>query len=217
MGNLQAVCDHKRRFIYLDICSPASTSDFLAFSVSSLYEKLERGGLLAEGLCIFGDAAYANSQYMCVPFKGVSDGPKDGFNYYHSRLRMTIECAFGMLVHRWGVLRKPIPVNISIERTAQLTRALCILHNFCINNKETVVEQPTAKDLFHIETESGNLGIRNKPKSREYLTSGHSDDVHRNSMVREPSSFPRNELLSALIEQNLVKRPHPKGSTSTSN
>ena len=59
---------------------------------------------------------------MCSPFRNVSSGPKDAFNYYHSRLRITIECAFGILVHRWGVLllRKPIPVNVSIERTTIL-------------------------------------------------------------------------------------------------
>jgi hypothetical protein len=29
---------------------------------------------------------------------------KDDYNYYQSQLRMTIECAFGMLVHRWSIL-----------------------------------------------------------------------------------------------------------------
>ena len=55
--------------------------------------------LLAPGLCIYGDAAYGNNMYMTVPFKNVSMGPKDAFNFYHSQIRINIECAFGMLVH----------------------------------------------------------------------------------------------------------------------
>ena len=110
---------------------------------------------------------------MCVPFKGVANGPKDGFNYYHSRVRITIEYAFGMRVHRLGVLWKPILVYIPIKRTTQLTKSLCILHNFCINNNDKEVDDPTAKDIFQMATESGYFGIKNKPKSSEYLTSGY--------------------------------------------
>ena len=40
-----------------------------------------------------------------------------------------------MLVHRWGCLRKPIPVNISIPRICPLVKCLCILHNYCINQR----------------------------------------------------------------------------------
>ena len=49
--NLQAVCDAECRFLDLDIGHPGATSDFLAFSTSSLHSKLE-DGILAPGLCI---------------------------------------------------------------------------------------------------------------------------------------------------------------------
>ena len=63
-------------------------------------------------LAFFCDNAYVNTSFMATPFKGSNSGVKDAYNFYHSQLRINIECAFGMLVHRWGVLRKPLPVNI---------------------------------------------------------------------------------------------------------
>eukprot|EP01082_Thalassiosira_pseudonana_P002254 g2382.t1 g2382 contig11:1356972-1357988(+) len=96
--NMQAVCDAKRRFLWVDIRYPGTTSDFFAFDQSSLKDKLEQPGFLHSGLCLFGDAAYANSSYMCSPFRSAT-GTQDDFNFFQSQLRITIECAFGMLVH----------------------------------------------------------------------------------------------------------------------
>ena len=54
-------------------------------------------------------------------------------NFFQSQIRINIECAFGVLVSRWGVLRKKIPMNITITNICSLVRYICILHNFCIN------------------------------------------------------------------------------------
>ena len=85
---------------------------------------------------------------MATPYRGSSEGIKDAYNFYHSSLQINIECAFGMLVHRWGVLRKALPVNISIAKTAQLVRALCMLNNFCIDNNEPVAIGASDSDTF---------------------------------------------------------------------
>jgi hypothetical protein len=70
---------------------------------------------------------------------------------------MTIECAFGMLVHRFGILRKAFlvnvavsktnkailglcklwkafPVNVTVSKTNKAILGLCKLHNFCIQS-----------------------------------------------------------------------------------
>lgn len=133
---LQAVCDHHRRFIHIDISQPASTSDYLTFCTSHLLNhQLLKYGFLKPGLTLFGDNAYVNTEFMTTPFKAVSGGELDAFNYYHLQVRINIECAFGMLIHRWGCLRKALPVNLSIERISALVKCLCILHNFCINER----------------------------------------------------------------------------------
>jgi hypothetical protein len=84
--NLQGTCDSENRFLDVSIVHPASTSDFLAFSTSSLYHKLEKKDFLAPGLCLFGDAAYMNCKYFVTPFKNVASGSKDDFNFYQSQV-----------------------------------------------------------------------------------------------------------------------------------
>jgi DDE superfamily endonuclease len=140
--NLQGTCDAHNRFLDISIIHPASTSDFLAFSTSSLFHRLERPGFLAPGLCLYGDAAYVNCKYFVAPYKNVSGGSKDDFNIYHSQLRINIECAFGQLVPRWGLLRRALPANYGIRKSTSLVIALCRLHNYCIDQR--LSEVPTA-------------------------------------------------------------------------
>jgi hypothetical protein len=89
--NLQGVCDHLGRFLDVCIGHPASTSDFLAFSISPLFSKLEEEGFLYPGLCLFGDNAYCNTNYMATPYKGIRSGTKDDYNFYHSQVS-TVGC-----------------------------------------------------------------------------------------------------------------------------
>jgi DDE superfamily endonuclease len=113
---MQGVCDAKRRFLDVYIGHPGSTSDFLSFQTSPLRRQLEIPNLLHQELCLYSDNSYVNTNYMVTPYKGVADGPEDSFNFYQSQLRICIECAFGMLVHLFAILRKPIPKNITIAK-----------------------------------------------------------------------------------------------------
>ena len=121
---MQAICDDRRRFIDIEITHPASTSDYLAFSTSLISAKLENNNLAKKGLCIYGDNAYMNSPFMARPFKAVSLGVRDAYNFYHSQLRINVECSFGMLVNWWAILRTPIPLNASNKKTTALVRSL---------------------------------------------------------------------------------------------
>jgi hypothetical protein len=108
-------------------------SDCLAFKSSQLYHDLENG-LLVEGFCIFGDNAYINSPFVATPYPNVSGGYK---NAYNLQLRIRVECAFGMFVQRWGVLRSALPCGISIQKTISLVVALAKIPNFCIDQVDT--------------------------------------------------------------------------------
>lgn len=157
---------------------------------------------------------------MATPYKGAQSGVKDGYNFYHSQLRINIECAFGILVHRWGVLRKAIPVNISIHKTAQLTRALCMLHNFCADGNELVASSSTASDSLATAV-AGGFTHGNPDSGPDPLSgSGHHwDDVSRN-MRREferCQDLPREKMVAQLEELQLTRRPNPRGTTSTNN
>jgi hypothetical protein len=74
---------------------------------------------------------------MATPFAAVSGGSIDAHNFYHSQLRICIECAFGMLMHRWAILRSAIPMNVAVHKTVALVLALAKLHNYyCIDAEE---------------------------------------------------------------------------------
>ena len=126
--NCQAICDAKGKFLDISVLFPASTSDVLAFESSTIYSAL-MGGLLAPGLCLFGDNAYINTSFMATPFSGASAsiGLTDAYN---------IECAFGRFVHCWSILRSPMPINFSIQKTSALVVAMAKLHNFCIDRAD---------------------------------------------------------------------------------
>ena len=151
--NLQGTCDSKRRFLSVSIMFPGSTSDFLAFETSSLRTKLEEPGFLAPGLCLFGDNAYVNKPYMCTPYTNVPAGDRrDDFNFYQSQVRINIECAFGMLVNRWGILRKPISRLFGIDKVSKMVQCLCSLHNFLIDERgePDTNPAPTANDRLNL-------------------------------------------------------------------
>jgi hypothetical protein len=92
-----------------------------------------------------------NTPYMATPYAAVSGGTKDAYNFYHSQLRIRIECTFGILTHRWAILRSAIPVNIRIEKTVALVMALAKLHNFCINANDNDISANTARDEWTSE------------------------------------------------------------------
>ena len=64
----------------------------------------------------------------------------DDFDFYQSSNRMAIECAFGILVRRWGVLWRALDVKFA--RRAPLIIALMRLHNYCIDERLADADLP---------------------------------------------------------------------------
>ena len=80
---MQAICDHKKRFIYISIKYGPASSDHLAFEVCKLRHQLSEAGSLADGLVLFGDNAYVNTTYMVTPYANVlPDLPQDDYNFF---------------------------------------------------------------------------------------------------------------------------------------
>ena len=223
---------------------PELHSDYLTFCTSDIIRKLSAPNFLFPGLTLFGDNAYVNCDFMTTPFKGVRcGGLRDAFNFYHSSTRIKIECAFGVLVHRFGCLRKPLPPNLKIRKITSLVRCLCILHNFCINERllrvatkqkfaaSLMCEAVTQNDMNNILLSGGRTNRRldrhndhyNNLTDRpnEILDGGdHFNDVPRNRSRILPPGIeedcePRSKLLEQLVMRGLVKRPRPRGSTTT--
>ena len=217
--NMQATCDSECRFLDVCIQHPASTSDFLAFTTSSLYHKLEEKDFIAPGLCIFGDAAYTNGRYMATPFKGVSSGSKDDYNFFHSQLRIRIECAFGLLVGRWGILRRALPSQLGIMKVTSLCVCLCRLHNYCVNER-LAISDFLPSDSFDIITNGGFPLTDNSdtpPCPEELLDAGnHFEDTteaFRRQFSRrglnKDETLPRDKLHKTVFDGHFC-RPTPE-------
>lgn len=148
--NCQAVLDCRGRILDISIKCGGSSVDCLAFKASELHKRLENGLLhCADGnerFVLFGDNAYLNMPYMATPFTNVAGDPnrvaKDSYNYYHSQLRIRVECAFGMMVHRWGILRMAMLRLLSVTKIVAMVNALAKLHNFCINETDGMNRKP---------------------------------------------------------------------------
>ena len=235
--NFMGTCDDKCRFLDIEIRHPGSASDYLAFATSNLKAMLEVPGFLAPGLVLFGDNAYANTPYMVTPYKGNVSETEDAFNFYHSQLRIQIECAFGRLVHRWGMLRRAMSSTIGLRKINLLMMALCRLHNFCINSSlqqngdtsEEVIDAPLALDELYAEMHSAfelTTTDENALQPTPLLNGGHhcTDVSHnlRRQMDRRSRSggqrrcrnvqtppLPQLALHASVVNQGL-RRPTPK-------
>lgn len=228
--NMMGTVDNMGRFVDVEISHPGSTSDYLAFATSNLKAKIEQPGFLAPGLVLFGDNAYGNSEYMVTPYKGSRVGStEDNFNFYHSQLRIHVECAFGQLVHRWGILRRPIPMAVGIKKTCAMVIALCKLHNFCIQagrgGISTVDEAmpPLEQDeayagmLSAIELHTTAEGNTHEPTG--LLHGGdHMEDVGRNILRQHrraavagvTNTVLPQQLLHNLVVNQGLQRPTPR-------
>jgi hypothetical protein len=92
---------------------------------------------------------------MVVPFKNANyEAGEDDFNFFHSQLRITVECAFGKLVHRWGILRRPLSSKAGLQKTTAMVMALCSLHNFCIN-RSIDADEPLDDDIAYNARQGG--------------------------------------------------------------
>ena len=225
--NLQAICDDQHRFIDVNVGHTGATSDYLAYSTSDICKKIEGDtDFIKPGYSLYGDSAYCNAQHMTVPFKNVKDGPRDAFNFYHSQVRINIECSFGMLVNKFPVLRKPFSSNINISKVTAIVRCLCILHNFCIDVKESTepidispldrlvfVQAGFITSTFDVNQSDSNT------RENELLHGGeHRDDVPNYIFYADQNADnPREKMLESLINQGYDCRPQPTGSTTTNN
>lgn len=125
----------------VDIGTHGRRSDGGIFKTSSfgnLFEKesmnLPKSSPLVENgknipYCMVGDEAFPLKRYLLRPFpKKTLTVQKNIFNYRLGRARRVIERAFGILVAKWRIFRRPITLNIS--NATKVVQATICLHNW---------------------------------------------------------------------------------------
>eukprot|EP01047_Picozoa_sp_COSAG01_P005956 COSAG01_NODE_210_length_21939_cov_32.062096_11_plen_434_part_00 len=128
--NVQAVAAPNRIFLWMSATAQGSCHDMTAFMMSDLGQNL--ANILPDDWFLVGDEAYSCTNQLITPFPGTAL-PEDqsAFNFImSSTCRICVECAFGMLVRKWGILWKPI--NLSLELATRAVGVCMALHNFCI-------------------------------------------------------------------------------------
>ena len=130
---LQAGCDFNRIFTFASITCAGSTHDSVAFEISALGRRLQSNTWPAH-LWIGGDAAYSVGENMVTPYPGRNlDEAHDAFNYFFSsRLRINIECAFGMIWKRFPILHGPLQYDITF--VPEFICVLLKLHNIIVRS-----------------------------------------------------------------------------------
>ena len=133
---------------------------------------------------LIGDPAYPLTSFCMKEHESCKSNAQTVFNSMREA-RNPIECAYGRLKARWGILNKKIDFKLESIPTIILT---CFaFHNFCERNKKRVDE-----DLF----QSQQVFQRNIQNSQENLT----DKMYSGSTTERVHV--RN-LLTEYIGQNL--------------
>ena len=133
----EAIADANRKVLWYDVSCTPTTHDYVAFKSTGLGYRIYHGDL-PEPYYIIGDSAYVCGRFIVTP------GDCDSFNYEHSRVRMAVECAFGEIVRRWGILWQPL--EMKFNRRARFVGACIKLHNFCVDRRLELEEGTIFED-----------------------------------------------------------------------
>ena len=108
---------------------------------------------------ILGDSAYALDSLMIPPFESPpSCSQEDDFDLFHSSTRITVECAFGEIDLRWGILWKRL--TCSLENTTTIIEGAMRLHNFLVDYREdTNYGHESLCEKYIFENEYADNGI----------------------------------------------------------
>ena len=185
--NVQVIVDKKKRVLWRYIGEKGSSHDSPIFMDSKLGRYMESNSDMFErnGWYIVGDSAYSLRSYLLTPYDNTQSNTKeDNFNYYQSSARISVECTFGEVDRRWGVLWRPLKGLLSNHKN---TIDACLrLHNFIIDCREGCIEYDDGEistnlneDCF--EEEFGEYEDKVRVENEEEELNLQSDDFVRDN------------------------------------
>lgn len=134
--NVQAIVDKRKRVLFRSIISRGAEHDSTAFKNSALYTWLLQNwkAMTEKGYYFIGDSAYSLKSFLLTPYDNAIHGtPEDNYNFFHSSSRISVECAFGEIDLRWGILWKEL--EYSLEFNCSIIDVCMRLHNFIVDNR----------------------------------------------------------------------------------
>lgn len=112
---LFAVVDADYNFLYIDVGTNGRVNDAAVFAKSTLNDALRNNSLNIPEQGIFvADDAFPLRTNILKPFSryGPLTETRKIFNYILSRARRVVENTFGILVSKFRIFEKPIPLSI---------------------------------------------------------------------------------------------------------
>lgn len=96
---------------------------------------------------LLGDSGYFLTPWLLTPYerRGILNKKQKLYNKKLSGTRVLIENVFGLLKGRWRIL-KYIDVY-SIEKAVKIIISCCILHNFCILNRDFYLDLDEPEEM----------------------------------------------------------------------
>ena len=163
---LLAVCDAKDNFTFVDVGQYVSNNDCPVLANSNISYAIESDALdvpraeRIEGIeedvpyYLLGDEIFPLNTWLMKPFPGNLPEAEQIFNYRHSRARLSIENAFGILASRWRIFQRPMIGNV---RNIQYWVLSCLcLHNY-LRQTENLLYCPHG--FVDIQTGDGEIRV----------------------------------------------------------
>uniref|UniRef100_A0A8D8QR64 Nuclease HARBI1 n=1 Tax=Cacopsylla melanoneura TaxID=428564 RepID=A0A8D8QR64_9HEMI len=132
--NLQAICDGKKKFVYVFGGWPGCAHDSRVWQNSPLHNSLETDfdRYMPPSSYLLSDSAYELRSFNITPYSGATTAEQKEFNYQHSKVRVLIEQAFGRLK---GIFRRVQKIECTkVENCTKLVSVACIFHNIAIDD-----------------------------------------------------------------------------------
>lgn len=153
---------------FIDVCAGnvGSVHDSRVFRNSDLKTMLDsEQTALPPQYHLLGDSAYPLSSYMIVPFKdnGHLSETEKKFNIAHSRTRVTVEHAIGLLKGKFRRL-KYLDMTKHTEIPYVLF-ALCVLHNFILYGNGIDEDDIDLSEIMENDSDVNVIAAENRDKT----------------------------------------------------
>ncbi len=135
--NTQVIVDRTKRVLFWSIMSRGAEHDSTAFQNSGLYSWLLNNYhvLVEKGFHFIGDSAYALKSFLHTPYDNAPHGSaQDRYNFFHSSARNIVECTFGEIDLRFGILWQRL--KYSLKFNCRVIDACFCLHNFIVTHRQ---------------------------------------------------------------------------------
>jgi len=182
---LLAIVGANCKFIYIDDGTNSRVNDALVFSKSTFNEALQTNtlNLPTEGVFV-GDDAFPLRKNIMKPYSMTRPLTikERIFNYRLSRACCVSENAFGVMVSRFWVYEKPIPLQL--HKVDQLIKATFVLHNWLRQSTTSTFPGVSDRMLDVEKWEEGRIILgcwqQVKAEGMRNATFLHSNNYRRN-------------------------------------